>query len=200
MEQTLDDFLVLNIEEDVPLPKNQTEALPELTPSEELNMRVRTIKLLSDLSGNPLLPSDENISDAEMLAKAMSKDPTLKPDFSLYPDEAIAYLAGMVARCNKSLVQDLADYKNYIITKLVEVIENPDSQKNKLVALSKLGEIDGIGAFNKRQDITVTHKSLGQVEQELLETLSALEYRTINTQEALISPIETTTQGVEGGR
>ena len=50
--------LVPYIEENIPLPANAAEALPELTPAQELNMRVKTIKLVSDLTGQPIIPTE----------------------------------------------------------------------------------------------------------------------------------------------
>jgi len=43
------DFLIPDIEELVPLPAKSADALPALSPEEELNMRARTIKLISDI-------------------------------------------------------------------------------------------------------------------------------------------------------
>lgn len=189
------ELIVLDIEEGIPLPETARDAMPELTSSEELNMRARTIKLLSDLSGSPLIPNEDNSQDAEVLARSMMENPELKPDFSSYPDETIAYLAGLVARSNQSLVKDLSEYKNYIIMKLVELIESPDSQKNKLVALSKLGEIDGVDAFKRRSEITHKIVPIEEVEQELLKTLSELEYKTIQ-ESPMNFPVPTTSQEI----
>lgn len=195
------ELIVLDIEEGIPLPETARDAMPELTSSEELNMRARTIKLLSDLSGSPLIPNEDNSQDAEVLARSMMENPELKPDFSSYPDETIAYLAGLVARSNQSLVKDLSEYKNYIIMKLVELIESPDSQKNKLVALSKLGEIDGVDAFKRRSEITHKIVPIEEVEQELLKTLSELEFKQI--QEAPMNflkiPSESPVEGANSG-
>ena len=174
-----DQLRILDIEEDIPLPISSTQALPELTPAEELNMRVRTLKFFADLSGKPFIPDQGNIDDAVIIARAMTQDPGLRPDYSKYPDETMAYLAGLVARSNQSLVKELAEYKNYIITHLVKLIEEADSQKNKLVALTKLGEIDGVDAFKRRSEITHKIIPIEEVEEELLRTLTALEYKVI---------------------
>ena len=46
-----------NIEENIPLPQNAKEAFPELSPAEELQMRANVIKLMSDLTGQELTPT-----------------------------------------------------------------------------------------------------------------------------------------------
>ena len=42
--------MVPHIEDGIALPKNAREALPEMSPSEELTMRSKTVKLISDLA------------------------------------------------------------------------------------------------------------------------------------------------------
>ena len=46
--------LVPDIDSNIPLPASVTEAMPELSPKEELEMRARTVKLISDLSGKQI--------------------------------------------------------------------------------------------------------------------------------------------------
>jgi len=57
--------LVPDIEENLALPANAAEALPDLSPAEELDMRVRTIKFLSDISGQPIVPNEEDGASAQ---------------------------------------------------------------------------------------------------------------------------------------
>ena len=45
------------IEENIPLPKNAADAFPNLSPSEELTMRANVVKLMSDLTGTVLAPT-----------------------------------------------------------------------------------------------------------------------------------------------
>ena len=68
--------IVPHIDENEPLPKSATEALPDLTPKEELDMRVRTIKLVADLNNTPIEPNAEHQAQAVSLAKQMLDDPT----------------------------------------------------------------------------------------------------------------------------
>ena len=57
--------IVPHIEENLPLPDNAKEAFPELTPAQELEMRANTIKLMSDLTGTPLVPTQANADAAK---------------------------------------------------------------------------------------------------------------------------------------
>ena len=164
------------IEENIPLPKNASDAFPDLSPSEELTMRANVVKLMSDLTGNPLAPTQENADQAREIAKQMISDPTLRPDFSKYPNETLAMLAGMVAQMNVS------DLKMYVVNKLVAEIESAKDAKTRVAALSKLGEIDGVDAFKKRSEVTHKIMSIEEVEKELLDTLTKLEDKAIDVE------------------
>jgi hypothetical protein len=166
-----------DIEENVPLPLSATEALPNLSPKEELDMRARTIKFLSDLTGTPLVPDIENTQTATELAKQMIADPQMRPEFATYPDETMAFLAGMVAQCNVQIVDELSDLKMYVVNKLIYEVEHAKDSKTRITALAKLGEVDGVDAFKKRTEMTVKVMPIEEVEKELLETLNVLETR-----------------------
>ena len=176
-----------DVEHDIPLPANATEAMPELSDREELDMRARTVKLLSDLTGNPIEPSESERGKALELARQMMTDPTQSPALQNYSNPTIAYLAGMVAQHDTLVVKELSDLKVYIVNKLVAETEHPDG-KIRMAALSKLGEIDGVDAFKKRTEMTVKQQSIEEVEKELLETLEKLEKRTVDVQSRVIAP------------
>jgi len=166
-----------DIEENVPLPISATEALPDLSPKEELEMRARTIKFLSDLTGTPLVPDSEDAHTATELAKQMIADPQMRPEYATYTDETMAFLAGMVAQCNVQIVDELSDLKMYVVNKLIYEVEHAKDSKTRITALAKLGEVDGVDAFKKRTEMTVKVMPIEEVEKELLETLNVLETR-----------------------
>ena len=85
--------LVPPIEENIPLPDNAKEAFPDLSPAQELQQRANVIKLMADLTGKTIDPTEENATQAKELAKQMVSDPKLRPDFAKYPNETLAFLA-----------------------------------------------------------------------------------------------------------
>jgi hypothetical protein len=180
--------LVPYIDETVPLPANAAEALPDLTPAQELNMRVRTIKLISDLTGQPIIPTEQDKDAAEQMAKKMMEDPDLRPEYSMHSDEFTAYLSGLVYRSNGAIVKELSDLKNYVINKLVVEIETTKDPKLRVQAVSKLGEIDGVDAFKKRSEITHQVKPIEEVEKELLQVLEGIEYSVVDDKTPEINP------------
>lgn len=180
--------VVPDIEENIPLPSSAAEALPSLSSKEELDVRVRTIKLLSDINGHPIDPTPEEKGTAEQLARQMIADPKLRPDFSKYSNETMAYLAGMVAQANCMIVDDLAELKLYVVNKFVYEVEHAKTSKDRISALSKLGEIDGVDAFKRRSEIMVKMQPIEEVEQELFNVLDALEVRVLDETEVEEAP------------
>jgi undecaprenyl pyrophosphate synthase len=174
--------IVPNLEEDIPLPSSAMEALPELTPQQEIEMRAKTIKLISDLNHEPIEPTPEHMDVARQLARQMIENPAHRPEFAKYPNEVMAYLAGMVAQSNCMIVEELSDLKLYVVNKLVAEIENAKDPKARIAALSKLGEVDGVDAFKKRSEMTVKIQSIEEVEKELIETLNMLEDQVVDVE------------------
>ena len=177
----MDEYITPEIDSGVPLPASATEAMPELSPHEELEMRARTVKMLSDLTGDPIAPTENDMAKAREVAHAMLTDPKNTPVLAQYNNPTLAYLAGMVAQHDTYIVQELADLKKNVVNQLVA--ETTDSNpKIRLTALRALGEIDGVDAFKKRTEVTHKQQTLEEVENELLEKLAKLEKRTIDVQ------------------
>lgn len=176
-------ILVPHIEENVPIPKNAREALPTMTSESEVLLRAQTIKEMSDITGQKIVPDAKNVKDAEDLAQKMIEDPSLRQEYANFPNETIAYLGGLVGVYNHMIVKDLADLKLYVVNKLVEIVNDKDSnKKEQITALRSIGEVDGVDAFKKKTEITHKHETMEEVEKELLSMLSELK------QKALIKP------------
>lgn len=171
------------IESGLALEKDVSDS-DQLTPKQELEMRIRTIKLLADLSGEPIIPTKKNVKQATDLAKAMLEDPKVRPQFSKYPNETLAFLAGMVARMNVMIVDDLAEMKTYCLNKLVHEAETAVSSKDRIAALKLIGEVDGVDAFKKRSEVTHVIKPIEEVEKELREILEGVEYKVLESEKS----------------
>lgn len=175
---------VPDIDDGIPLPPNAATALPDMTPAEELQMRARTIALLADIQGKSLQPGVEGQRHAESLARQMIEDRQLRPDYATYPNDTIAYLAGMVSQLNHSIVDDLIDLKLYVVNKLVYEVENSTDSKTRITALKALGEVDGVDAFKRRTETTIVHKTIEEVERELFSVLEGVEYASVGNKPA----------------
>jgi hypothetical protein len=170
------------IEENIPLPKNAQEAFPNLTPTEELNMRAAVVTLMSELTGQPITPNKENVDEAKAIAKEMITNPQYRPDFSKYPNETLAMLAGMVSQMKVLVVDELAELKTYVVNHLIASVEAAKDVKTKIVALRALGEVDGVDAFKKRTETTIKIQTMEEVENELLSLLDVVEGKYIDVE------------------
>ena len=166
-------IMMPNIEEDIPLPKNPKDAMPELGLEEELKVRVETVKTIADLKGEPI--PDANPKEQQKavdFVKQVMTDPNFKPEYGNYSDPTMAFCAGMVAQTQVLLAKELADYKLYVVNNLIKVIESTKNPKEKTTALRALGEVDGVDAFKKKTEVTHKMESMEEVEKELLTMLN----------------------------
>ena len=177
--------IIPHIEDNIELPKNAREALPDMSPEEELSMRSNTVKLISDLAGETITPSQDNMEEAEEVAKQMMVNPELKPDFGTYPNETIAYLAGMVAQTSHMVAKDLADIKLTVLNGLLQEATLAKSSRERIAAFKAVGEIDGVDAFKRKTEVTHITKSGDELEKELLATINELKGKVIHTKEVV---------------
>jgi len=178
-------IMMPDIDEDVPLPKNASDAMPELSVDEEIKMRASTIKLISDLKGDNIEPDKNDIREATRLAQEMISNPDIRPEFAHYPNETMAFLAGLVAQSNCMIVKDLAEFKMYVVNNLVRLAEGAKNDKDKIAALKAIGEVDGVDAFKRKSEITHISKSMEEVEDSLLKTLASIEGKIIDVEEVV---------------
>ena len=180
------DLLIPDIEENIPLPKNAADAFPQLSPTEELNHRANVIKLMSDLTGQPISPTKENAEEAKSIGREMMQNPQIRPEFAKYPNETLAMLAGMVAQMNVQIVDELSDLKMYTVNHLISSVEGAKDIKTKITALRALGEIDGVDAFKKRSEITHKIQTMEEVEAELIALLDEVQTKYIDVEAKVI--------------
>ena len=177
--------IIPHIDDNIALPKNAREALPDMSPEEELSMRSNTVKLISDLAGQNIEPSQDNMEQAEEVAKEMMVNPKLKPDFDTYPNETIAYLAGMVAQTSHMVTKDLANIKLTVLNGLLQEATLAKTSKERIAAFKAVGEIDGVDAFKRKTEVTHITKSGEELERELLKTIEELRGKVIHTKEVV---------------
>lgn len=167
------------IEEDIPIPKSYKEAIPEMTLEQEIAVRSNTIKTVADINNENIEPSREHEEQAKELAREIMTNRKLKPEFGQYPNETMAFLAGLVGQTNCMIVEELADLKLYVVNNAVKLHEAAENAKDKLSALRLIGEIDGVDAFKKKTEITHVTKSGKELEEELKRTIEELKGRVI---------------------
>jgi len=183
---TVSAAIIPNIDDDVPIPKNARSALPDMSPQDELSMRAQTIKLVSDLAEEIIEPTTEDIEQAESLAKEIMGNPELKPEFGSYPNETIAYLAGLVSQTSHMVAKDLADIKLSVLNGLLQEASMAKTSRERISAWSKIGEIDGVDAFKKKTEITHITKSGDELEKEIMATINSLKSKVIEGEHRIV--------------
>ena len=167
------------IESNISVPRTKKEAIPDMTSEQELRVRTNTIKELSDIKGEDISPSAEHQEQAQELAREMMTNKKLKPEFATYPNETMAFLAGLVAQTNCMIVEELSDLKLYAVNSFVQISATAEKDRDKLAALRAIGEVDGVDAFKKKTEITHITKSGDELEKELRETIEQLKGKVI---------------------
>jgi len=162
------------VESSIRIHTSKKEAIPEMTTEQELKVRTTTIKELSDIKGEDITPSKEHQEQAQELAREMMTNKKLKPEFADYPNETMAFLAGLVGQTNCMIVEELADLKLFVVNNFVQLVAQAQNDRDKISALRAIGEIDGVDAFKKKTEITHITKSGDELEKELRETIEQL--------------------------
>jgi hypothetical protein len=173
-----------HIEEGVPIPKHSREALPEMNNEDQVRLRSKTYKELADLTGHDIDPTPEQREAAEKTMKEMITNPGKKQDLKKYANDQMAYLGSLVDVYNHSIVDDLAELKQYVVAKLVYAAEHTQNVKEQIAALRSIGEIDGVDAFKKKTEVTHKIESMEEVEKELFTMLTELKQKVLNKREA----------------
>jgi hypothetical protein len=172
-----DVVIVPPLEENIPIPKNVREALPDLSNQEELEMMANTIKLIADLNGEDINPTVEDIDEAKTIAKQMIEHPETKIQLRKYKNNTLASLAGMVAELDSSVVDDLKDLKTFVINGLIKEATMSDKSKERITALRAIGEVDGVDAFKKHTEVVHKNLSMDDIEGRLKILVTKLQKR-----------------------
>jgi len=169
--------IIPHLEENISLPRNARDALPELSNEEELEMIANTIKLMSDLTGKPIQTTKEDIAEAKTVAETMIKHPETKIQLKKYKNSMLASLAGMVAELDAHVVDDLKDLKTFVVNGLIKEAATAEKSKERITALRAIGEVDGVDAFKKTTEVIHKNMSLDDIEERLRTLVTRVEKR-----------------------
>jgi hypothetical protein len=167
------------IDKNMAMPSSSKQNQPDMTPEKELNIRINTIKTLADLNGEDIQPSREHQEQAKELAREMMVNKKLKHEFGEYPNETMAFLAGLVGQTNCMIVEELADLKLFVVNNFVQLVAGAKTDRDKIAALRAIGEIDGVDAFKRKTEITYKMETMEEVETELLSMLKELKAKAV---------------------
>ena len=177
IDSPYDIIMMPHIEQNVPIPKNAREALPDLTNEEEVEMLANTVKLISDLTGEEIQATQEDVDEAKSVIKTMIKEPNTKIQLKKYKNATLASLAGMVAELDAQVVDELKDLKTFVVNGLIREATTADKPKERITALRAIGDIDGVDAFKKHTEVVHKNMSMDDIEDKLRTLVNRIERR-----------------------
>jgi hypothetical protein len=111
--------------------------------------------------------------DDRMQSHGMMLEEKLLPPKDITP-ASVKHLKTILTEFDRELFDVHRRLRNYVTNKLV--IESADEDaKVRLKALELLGKVSGVGLFSERIDVTVTHRTVKDIEEELKKTLQLYE-------------------------
>jgi hypothetical protein len=177
IDSPYDVVMMPNLEENIPIPKNAREALPNLTNEEEVEMLANTVKLIADLTGQEIEATQEDVDEAKSVIKTMITDPNTKIQLKKYKNATLASLAGMVAELDAQVVDELKDLKTFVVNGLIREATTADKPKERITALRAIGDIDGVDAFKKHTEVVHKNMSMDDIESRLQSLVGKIQRR-----------------------
>lgn len=165
---------------DYELPKSEAE---EFASSLQENARVaaNTAELLYEL-GMPFEMTEEDHAAAEKLfAEVDKKKPARGRGVSaeevnppaLYQGNVALKLGALLREYDHRVILDATQARTYIMNRLLEISSCGDA-KQELRALELMGKMSDIGAFTEKSEVTITHRTSGDIKEILKEKLTKL--------------------------
>jgi hypothetical protein len=170
---------MLNIvpDTDHPIPKNYNE---ETADSMQGNARVaaNTATLLYELGMPFEMTAEDEAAAAKMFAavdakKARNTDPNKVNPPELYQGNVALKLGALLNEYDKRVILDATQARTYIMNRLLELSGSGDA-KTELRALELMGKMSDIGAFTEKSEVTITHRSSGDLKAVLEEKINKL--------------------------
>ena len=155
--------IVVTPEVGIPLPfDTKPEEIDDFR--EKAHVMFQTVQELANL-GLGVEVTEENKTEARTLFAA-SKTPALK---TATPG-AIVHLESILNEWDQEVLDVSRRLRNYVTNRFILESVDPDP-KVRIKALENLGRLSNVGSFSDRIDITVTHRTINDIETELKKTL-----------------------------
>lgn len=170
--------LLITPEVGIPLPfDTKPEDIDDFR--EKAHAMFQTVQELAN-NGLQVEVTDADKAEARMLFAA-SKAPTPK---TATPG-SVVHLESILSEWDQEVMDVSRRLRNYVTNRFIVESTDPDP-KVRLKALENLGRLSNVGSFSDRIDITVTHRTINDIETELKKTLELFTGEVID-----VSPKET---------
>ena len=161
---------------DHPLPANTAEQMAS-TLQENARVAANTANLMFEL-GMPFEMTADDEEEARKLfaevdkKKASTSKAEVNPP-ALYQGNVALKLSALLNEYDHKVVLDAAQARTYMMNRLLE-ISNCGETKHELRALELMGKLSDVGAFTEKSEVTITHRTSGDLKQILQEKISRL--------------------------
>jgi hypothetical protein len=146
----------------------------DTNPEELLDFREKAAALLStveELEKNGL--QVEVTQDDRLQSHGVMLEETFPAPKNLTP-ASVKHLNTILSEYDREVLDVHRRLRNYVTNKFILETQS-DDPKVRLKALEMLGKINGVGLFSERIDVTVTHRTVKDIETELRKTLELYE-------------------------
>jgi hypothetical protein len=160
-----------------PLPDNDAE---QIASSLQENVRVaaNTANLMFEL-GMPFEMTSEDEEKARKLFEQVdkkkggnTKTSAVNPP-ELYQGSVALKLSALLTEYDHRVIVDATQARTYLMNRLLEISACGDV-KSELRAIELLGKMSDVSAFTEKSEVTITHRTSGDIRQVLHEKISRL--------------------------
>jgi DNA topoisomerase VI subunit B len=162
----------------------------DTTPEELEDFRENAVALLKTVEELEAHGMHVTISDEDRMASHVALHEQNLPVKERTPG-AVKHLNAILSEYDRELLDVHRRLRNYVTNKLIEDSDDQDP-RTRLKALELLGKVSGVGLFSDRIDVSVTTRSVKDIENEIRKTLNLYEgeYSEVEPQTKSIAEID----------
>lgn len=142
----------------------------DTTPEELNDFRTKAEALLNTVEELERHGLEVEVTDGDRIESHMAVHSGQLPAAKDVTPGTIKHVNAIISEFDREIFDVHRRLRNYITNKLV--VDSADSDaRTRLKALELLGKVSGVGLFSERVDVTVTQRTVKDIETELRKTL-----------------------------
>lgn len=146
----------------------------DTTPEELLDFREKAEALLNTVEALEKSGLEVEVTQEDRIqSHGVMLEETFPAPKNLTP-ASVKHLNTILSEFDREVLDVHRRLRNYVTNKFILETQD-DDPKVRLKALEMLGKINGVGLFSERIDVTVTHRTVKDIETELRKTLELYE-------------------------
>jgi len=142
----------------------------DTTPEELNDFRAKAKALLSTVEELERHGLEVEVADSDRIESHLAVASGVLPPAKEVTPGAVKHVNAILSEFDREVLDVHRRLRNYITNKLILDSADTDS-RTRLKALEMLGKISGVGLFSDRIDVTITQRTVKDIETELRKTL-----------------------------